>query len=347
MNKRILGITTATFATLFLLTACSPKEEGSTETTTSTTAVQTESNETVYPLEIEVTDSEGNTHIQTFEQAPERIVTNNLSSIEILLELGLKDKIVGITQPDNEVTGEFADDVKDLDVIGDKMTVSKETIAGYTPDIVVGREMAFNDESIGSVATLNDLGIQTYIQTASSMTSNPPLTNVIDDVLALGKIFNVNERAEEYAKELETRYQTVVEKVQAQEGDETLTLLPIVAYDASKSSFAVFNISGGLQSDLLKQLNVKPAVEGSVADPSLETIINTNPDIILYVTADRNADLDANAVESIKNEPLLKEVNAVKENRIYTTTYDDFMDYGVRIFDTLEMLGDHLYGKNK
>jgi iron complex transport system substrate-binding protein len=138
-----------------------------------------------------------------------------------------------------------------------------------------------------------------------------------------------------------------VEKVQAQEGDETLTLLPIVAYDASKSSFAVFNISGGLQSDLLKQLNVKPAVEGSVADPSLETIINTNPDIILYVTADRNADLDANAVESIKNEPLLKEVNAVKENRIYTTTYDDFMDYGVRIFDTLEMLGDHLYGENK
>jgi hypothetical protein len=37
----------------------------------------------------------------------------------------------------------------------------------------------------------------------------------------------------------------------------------------------------------------------------------------------------------------------VKENRIYTTTYDDFMDYGVRIFDTLEMLGDHLYGENK
>ncbi|KAF1305015.1 ABC transporter substrate-binding protein [Enterococcus saccharolyticus] len=347
MNKRVLRMTTATFATLFLLTACGQKEPENSETTVSTTEVPKGVNETVYPLEIEVTDPEGKTYTQKFEKVPERIVTNNLSSIEILLELGLKDKIVGITQPDNEVTGEFADDVKDLEVIGDKMTISKETIAGYTPDIVVGREMAFNDESIGSVATLNDLGIQTYIQTASSMTTNPPLTNVIDDVLTLGKIFNVNERAEEYAKELETRYQTVVEKVKAQDGDETLTLLPIVAYDSSKSSFAVFNISGGLQSDLLKQLNVKPAVEGSVADPSLETIINTNPDIILYVTADRNADLDADAIENIKKEPLLKDVNAVKENRIFTTTYDDFMDYGVRIFDTLEMLGDNLYSENK
>ena len=121
--------------------------------------------------------------------------------------------------------------------------------------------------------------------------------------------------------------------------------MPIVAFDSSNSSFAVFNISGGLQSDLLKQLNVKAAIEGRTADPSLETIINADPDIILYVTADRNADLDATAVDGIKNEELLQDVSAVKENRIYTTTYDDFMDYGPRIFDTLEMLGNNLYGK--
>jgi iron complex transport system substrate-binding protein len=139
-----------------------------------------------------------------------------LSSIEILLQLGLKDKIVGTTKPDNVVTGEFADDIEDLLVIGDKMTISKEVIAGHTPDIVIGRAVVFNDESIGSVATLNDLGIQAYIQTASNMTSNPPLRSVIDDVLTLGKIFNVNERAKEYAKELEGRYEKVIEQVNSE-----------------------------------------------------------------------------------------------------------------------------------
>ena len=335
-----------------LLTACNTKKENkgndivnNNETTNDNNNDIVNENDTEYPLEIEVTDQEGNTYTQIFEKAPERIITNNLSSIEILLQLGLKDKIVGTTKPDNVVTGEFADDVKDIEVIGDKMTISKEVVAGHAPDIVVGRAMAFDDESMGSVTTLNDLGIQTYIQTASNMTSNPPLTSVIDDVLTLGKIFNVNERAKEYAKELEERYETVTGQVKARSGDKQLTLMPIVAYDATNASFSIFNISGGLQSDLLSKLNVVSAIEGSSADPSLETIISTNPDIILYVKADRNASLDEVAVKSIMNEPLLKDVNAIKENRVYTTTYDDFMDYGVRIFDTFEMLGNKLYGK--
>lgn len=344
MNKHVFKIMLAIFVVAILLAGCNKEEEDSKDKETTTSEEAVSENETKYPLEVEVTDATGNTYTQTFDKAPERIITNNLSSIEILLQLGLKDKIVGTTKPDNEVTGEFADDVNNIPVIGDKMTISKEVVAENSPNIVVGREMAFNDESMGSVATLNDLGIQTYIQTASHMTSNPPLTSVIDDVLTLGEIFNVNERAEEYAKELEERYQAVIEQVDAKKGDKELTLMPIVAYDSSNSSFAIFNISGGLQEDLLKKLNVVPAIDGSSADPSLETIIDANPDIIVYVEADRNADLDAVAVESIMNEPLLKEVNAIKEKRVYTTTYDDFMDYGVRIFDVFETLGNNLYG---
>lgn len=344
MKRRfIYGVLTSCLVLLSLTACSSSNAENSQTQATASSAAKTEKNETSYPLEIKITDSEGKEHQQTFEKAPEKVVTNNLSSIEILLELGLKDKIVGTTQPDNKVTGKFADDVKDIPVIGDKMTVSKEKVAEYAPDIVVGRAMPFTDDSMGSVNTLNDLGIQTYIQTASNMTDNPPLTTVIDDVRTLGKIFNVNDRAEKYAQELEERYQAVQEQVKANKGDEKLTLLPMVAFDAEKSSFSVFNISGGLQSDLLKQLNVSPALEGSTSDPTLETIISSDPDIILYVTADRNAELDKTAVKNIKSEELLKDVSAIKENRIYTTTYDDFMDYGPRIFDTLEMLGNKLY----
>ena len=216
MNKKLIKLMIVIFTGIVLLTACNNNEKNKTVEDVVNDNDLANDNGTVYPLEIEVTDSEGNIYTQVFEKAPERIITNNLSSIEILLQLGLKDKIVGTTKPDNVVTGEFADDIEDLLVIGDKMTISKEVIAGHTPDIVIGRAVVFNDESIGSVATLNDLGIQAYIQTASNMTSNPPLRSVIDDVLTLGKIFNVNERAKEYAKELEGRYEKVIEQVNSE-----------------------------------------------------------------------------------------------------------------------------------
>lgn len=47
-------------------------------------------------MEIEIYDAQGNKYTQVFEKAPERVVTNTPSSTEILLELGLEDKIVGI-----------------------------------------------------------------------------------------------------------------------------------------------------------------------------------------------------------------------------------------------------------
>ncbi|MBZ5750106.1 ABC transporter substrate-binding protein [Metabacillus rhizolycopersici] len=115
----------------------------------------------------------------------------------------------------------------------------------------------------------------------------------------------------------------------------------------SPSFLNIFGVSEGLQKDLLTKLNLVPAVEGNGngADPSLETLISSNPDVIVYIKADRNADLDANAVESILNEPLLKDVSAIKEGRVYEVGYDEFMDYGVRIFDTLELLGNNIYGE--
>src|SRR5690606_29572112 len=137
--------------------------------------------------------------------------------------------------------------------------------------------------------------------------------------------------------------EAIVDKVNEKKGEKEWAILPIVGFESSGPRFSILHGTGGLQSDLLTTLNLVPAVDGSGADASLETIIQTNPDVILYVKADRNADLDATAVESILNEPLLKDVSAIKEGRVYTTTYDDFMDYGVRIFDAFEMLGNNIY----
>ncbi|MFD2728255.1 ABC transporter substrate-binding protein [Enterococcus camelliae] len=330
---------------VFILAACSSNEQATDSSTkASTTMNSQDEKQTKYPLSLSVLDNDGKNHEQTFEKEPERVVTNNLSSTELLLALGLKEKIVGIMQPDNQVTGTYAKEVDSLPVVGDKMTVSKEKIAEKNPDVVIGRAMAFTDDAIGSIASYNDLGIQTYLQEASNMKDKPQLTTIIEDVRHLGEIFNKQVTAETYAKQLEKRLATVEKQVSEKKGTEELTLLPIVAFDSTKSTFSIFNISESIQSSMLRELNVKPAIEGKSASPSLETIIQTNPDIILYVTADRNKAMDETAVDSIKGEALLQEVKAIKNDRVYTVAYDDFMDYGTRLFDTMEMLSTKLYG---
>ena len=73
----------------------------STSLAESSTADEKKSSETVYPVSITTYDADGKEITQVFEKSPERIITNNLSSTEILIDLGLQDKIVGMLNPDN------------------------------------------------------------------------------------------------------------------------------------------------------------------------------------------------------------------------------------------------------
>ncbi|MFJ7954369.1 ABC transporter substrate-binding protein [Lysinibacillus sp. NPDC096418] len=343
MKKGLLLFITVIVSAL-LLVACNQE---STEKVNSKedTNEEKNSNRTAYPLEIEIYDAQGNTYTQTFEKAPERIVTNNPSSIELLLELGLEDKIVGILNPDNEVKGKHAETIAKLHNLGDKKTVSRETVVGIEPDIVVGRSVMFNDENIGSIATLNQFEINVYSQSASHINQNPKLTSVIDDVLTLGKIFDVNDRAEEYAAELQARYDKIVKKIKENKTDEKLTILAMARFDTSAGTFSNFITSQGLQKDAIEVINLESAMEGSNGGLNYESLISTNPDVILYITADRNIEYDSKAIETLLSEPLIKDVSAISEGHIYETTYDDFMDYGVRIFDIVETLSNELYGK--
>jgi len=105
----------------------------------STETSQKANAETTYPLTIKTYDAKGNEVEQVFDKAPEKVITNNLSTTEILLELGLKDKIVGMLNPDNAVTDKYKDAIATIPQIGDKKTVSQETVLSYEPDAVMGR----------------------------------------------------------------------------------------------------------------------------------------------------------------------------------------------------------------
>ena len=67
-----------------------------------------------------------------------------------------------------------------------------------------------------------------------------------------------------------------------------------------------------------------------------------SPEVIIYVTSDRNKELDAKAVDLMKANAVISEVPAIKNDKIMTISYDELMDYGTSSINALEDINSFL-----
>lgn len=351
MKKRLLAILMAATMSLSLLAGCgSTASDESIEDSSSTVETGTEQAEdttseslrTEYPLTVDVYNVEGEVVSVTFESAPERIVSTQLSITELLLELGLKDKIVGIMDNDNPVDAELQAELDDLTSLGYKSNISKEVILAADPDIVMGKAtLMFTDKAIGTVEDYLDLGINVYTQLASVDVIDQSLDNILEDIRTIGKIFDVQEAANAYANSLEEQLNETLKTVSAQkEGREEMSVILICGFQ--NGTFGAF--ASTMHSIMLEAVNAVNVLETGGSGLTMENLIALNPDAIIYVTAGRYAETDADAVERLLTEEAIQDVSAIANEKILKIGYDDIMDYGARTISTVEVLADFLYG---
>lgn len=99
----------------------------------------------------------------TVEAPPERVVTIKSSATEMLLALGLGDRIVGTGFPDGPAPEPWTDDAAALPVLSDRVP-SAEVVLGVEPDLVyAGWESNLTADGAGDRGTLADLGVATYV----------------------------------------------------------------------------------------------------------------------------------------------------------------------------------------
>lgn len=99
----------------------------------------------------------------TLDAAPERVVTIKSSATEMLLALGVGDRIVGTGFPDGPAPAEYADEAAGLPVLSDKVPAA-EIVLEAEPDLVyAGWESNLTAEGAGDRATLAELGVATYV----------------------------------------------------------------------------------------------------------------------------------------------------------------------------------------
>ena len=205
-----------------------------------------------------------------------------------------------------------------------------------TPDILIGRNMMFSDKSLGSVDTWNQNGVPVYTQKASVSNMKQSLESVIDDVKNIGIIFNIQNKANAYADELQKRIDAVTAANKANAG-ELKNALIMCAYN--DQTFGAYK--SALQESILNTLGYTNVATGT-SDLTLENLVTMSPEVIIYVTSDRNKELDTKAVDLMKANAVISEVPAIKNDKVMTISYDELMDYGTSSINALEDINSFL-----
>ena len=132
----------------------------------------------------------------TVTSAPQRVVTIKSTSTELLLALGLGDRIIGQAFADGPLPPALDTLGRTIPVVSD-VAPSSETLLALEPDfIVAGWESNFTADSAGDRIGLSTLGIGSYVSPAAcTQPGYQPATlsfeNVFDYILETGDIFGV------------------------------------------------------------------------------------------------------------------------------------------------------------
>ncbi|MFE6965161.1 putative F420-0 ABC transporter substrate-binding protein [Agromyces sp. NPDC057679] len=285
-----------------------------------------------YPLTIDNCGTE-----VTFDAAPERVVTVKSSTLELMLALGLEDKVVGTAFSDGPVPAEVADAAADLEVLSDKVPSQEATLA-VEPDLIyAGWESNLSAEGAGERDSLAALGVASYVAPAACKGEGympDPLTfdEVFREFDEAGAIFGVPERS----AELVAAQRAALEAIAPSE--DGLTALWYSSGDdqpfvgAGIGAPQMIMEAAGLD-------NVAADVHDTWTAMSWEAVVEANPDVIVLVDAPWNT-ADAK-IAALSSNPATAALPAVQGERYVVVDFPS-TEAGVRNVDAVASIVEQL-----
>ena len=315
------------------LTACSSKNENNINgESNNETSLDSDSH---YPVTITTYNYKNEPVDITFDKAPEKVVAVYQNSIETLLALGLEDKIKIAAGLDHEVKDEYKDAFSKVNYI-EEFTPSKETVVMEQPDFILSWYSLFSDKNLGDVDYWHQNNINTYMALNSGAAQDRTLENEKADILNLGKIFNVEDKANQIVNEIDTKTNEVENSVKDQEKQTTL----IIEYmDGQIYTYGAKTLGGDMVQKLGAEL-LNPN-GGSISE---EDLIKLNPDSIFVVYMDRNdEDMSKEAINTVMNNKALSSLNAIKNERVNSIALGEMYCSGIRTIDGINTFANGLY----
>ncbi len=201
------------------LTACSGETDSQSAQSASSQPAQSASSshtqeESGFPFTLTTKDGQE----VTFTHVPETIISCNPNAGDELMALGLGDKIIATAYNNTQVNPQWREEYEAIPTVAESY-ISLETILSLEPDFVYGRSSSFSEKNNTTHDTLSGYGIMS-LSSIEGYTVGADVDVVYQDFYDLGRIFQVEDRAEEIVsamKEQIAAVEDVLGQIQAQD----------------------------------------------------------------------------------------------------------------------------------
>ncbi|MBP3683596.1 MAG: ABC transporter substrate-binding protein [Oscillospiraceae bacterium] len=344
--NRITKLLSVLLAMCLLLgmTGCGSKETSKAEVPEVTAAVQTEepapAEDSHYPVTIINYDYAGEEVTYTFEKAPEKVIAVYQGSIETMIALGLEEHVLASYGLDNEVKEEWKSGFEKMNYDESVFAPNKETVTLLDPDMIFSWGSLFGEKTLGDVSNWNGKGIATYMNSNTRPGGHArTLENEYTDILNIGKIFNVEDKAEALVNEMKDEVANTLAAVAGQEPVRVAVLEPL---GGKITNYGASSLAGDMVVHLGGEL-VKP--EGN--EMSKEDLIACDPDVIFVVymayAGDDPETVKADQLSVIQGDPALASLSAVQNGRVHLIMLGDMYAAGPRTIDGIKTFAAGMY----
>ncbi|EDL66218.1 ABC transporter substrate-binding protein [Bacillus sp. SG-1] len=324
--KKIHILLLALLLSIGIIAGCG--NNGATNENTANESQQGQSEEQVQEQEgtsfpVTITDAADNEVV--IEEEPEKIVSLIPSNTEIAFELGLGEKVVGVSDFDN-----YPPEAAEKEKIGG-MEFNVEKIISLTPDLVLAHGSVMGSAEEG-LQQLRDAGITVLV--VNDATS---FEEVYTSIEMVGKAAGAHEQAAETIQQMKDDLQAVKDKAAEVSEDERKS----VFVEVSPSPEIYTPGSNTFMDEMLDLINAKNAAEEQEGWVQMneEAILALNPDVIIttygYYTE--------NPKELVMSREGWGDVPAIKNENVYDVHSDLVTRTGPRLVQGVEELAKAVY----
>lgn len=255
-------------------------------------------------------------------KAPEKIVSLSASGTEILFALDLGDRVVGVSD-----YCDYPPEALEKEKIGGVKTPSVEKIVALHPDLVLATDV--NPKEI--VWELEGWGLTVF------GIKEDNLDDLLNDINTVGKITGTETKAEMLTTEMEGKIKTVTNKTKGLSPEDKLRVFYICWHDpiytAGRGAFVheLIEKAGGV--------NIFEDLEGWIS-VNIEELIVRDPEVIIVTAMGGQG---SGTWEWVNTEPLLEDISARKNGRIYYIESNWLERPGPRAVLGLENMARYFY----
>lgn len=283
----------------------------------------------------------------SYETAPERAVTLSNNATEMLLALGLEDRIAGTSyMADMQISPQYEEAYNSIPILSPLVATTEQIIDVEADFVYAGYPDGFSDKR-NPRPMLHDLGMTTRLNTEGCNLGKFGFDELFAEIRSVSGIFGVPERGEALIESMQARIDTVTE---ALEGVEPI---PVFIYNGGEDTprAVLGNTMLSHVVELAGGRNILGEENNRYGRTSWEQLVEQAPEhiVVFYsgtasgqIVENPEVNLGQARIATLEANPIIAGVPAV-ENDAYTLVVSVIGQPGPSSVDALEKIARDLH----